>query len=377
MKPDKPEATQGVPRETPTRNTLKELKRALSVVLTEMSAGAAIDRIVGSGYFEQSLTKQVETTVDVLAEESAGDSLIKALFDSENDRIRSLGVLLHFRHFKGDLAKSLASLRYTGALPGTWTQETSQSTLKNLVHEHGLARVLSEVALWARDPDPNVRRLVVEALRPRGVWCRHISALKADPEPIKPVLEATLDDKSEYVRKAVANSLNDISKDNPELLCKWISNWKKGIISTERKWIIERALRTLVKQNHTTAMKLLGLSDNAKVKAVWKRGTPGEIEIGQSIPFEISISMVGKGTSKLRLQLLMVQPGRGRAPRTARYLLGTIAVSGGETVRVKKSIKFAHKNFVSKIPGVYTLEVQCNGTTVGRRTMTYCGRDLR
>ncbi len=119
--------------------------------------------------------------------------------------------------------------------------------------------------------------MVAEALRPRGVWCKHIAALKHDPSPIKSILEQLLDDKSDYVRKAVANNLNDISKDNPDLLCDWIAKWSSGKISPERQWIIQRALRTLIKSGHPRAQKLMGLGDADAVKVVWLKGTPTEI----------------------------------------------------------------------------------------------------
>jgi 3-methyladenine DNA glycosylase AlkC len=60
-----------------------------------------------------------------------------------------------------------------------------------------------------------VRRLVSEGSRPRLPWGLQLKALVADPSPTLPLLRALQDDPSEYVRRSVANHLNDIAKDHP------------------------------------------------------------------------------------------------------------------------------------------------------------------
>ncbi|MGB5107816.1 MAG: DNA alkylation repair protein, partial [Candidatus Zixiibacteriota bacterium] len=299
-----------------------------------------------------------------------------ALIESDNDKIRSIGIHVHFEHFKRDLKKELKSLKLTGALPGTWTQETGQWVLKNVVHEHGLEKVLPLVSSWAFDKDPAVRRMLAEGLRPRGVWCKHLTALKRDPTPIKSMLEALLDDKSDYVRKAVANNLNDISKDNPDLLCDWIAEWSKGNISAERRWIIQRALRSLIKSGHLGAQKLMGLGDIDAVDIVWRKPTPKEIVIGQGIPFEIDCRNSSPSPRQLRLQLLMIGPGKNHKPRLAKYLLGELKIAANGSGVISKKVKFAHKNFVPKLPGTYRLQVHCNGKLIAERSTKYLGKDL-
>jgi 3-methyladenine DNA glycosylase AlkC len=375
--PPKPSAgEQGVPKETPHRNCLSKLGSALTPLLGKSHSDKLIVEIKRNGYFELGLLDQSQLIVKLVTKLGNGKKISQALLNSDSDKIRSIGVHVHFEHFKDDLDIELRSLKKTGSLPGTWTQETSQWVLKNVVHLHGLDTVLPLVQDWALDPDPTVRRVVVEALRPRGVWCKHIAQLKADPSPIKPLLESVLDDKSDYVRKAVANNLNDIAKSTPDLLCDWIESWKRGTISSERRWIISRALRSLIRDNHPRAQKLMGLGDASSIEVIWKLGTPKTIAINASIPFDFELRNRSAAIQKVRLQLLMHGPGKNDKPRVAKYLLGEASTPSRGEMELAKKIKFAHKNFVPKLPGVYRLQVLCNGRLVGERSIKYLGRDL-
>jgi 3-methyladenine DNA glycosylase AlkC len=98
---------------------------------------------------------------------------------------------------------------------------------------------------WVHDKDGNVRRCAVEATRPRGVWTEHLEALKDDPEPGLPLLEPLKADPSDYVRRSVANWLNDASKSRPEWTRAVCRRWEKESRAPETRWIVRHALRTL------------------------------------------------------------------------------------------------------------------------------------
>jgi 3-methyladenine DNA glycosylase AlkC len=98
---------------------------------------------------------------------------------------------------------------------------------------------------WVRDRDCNVRRCAVEATRPRGVWTEHIEVLKRDPSPGLPLLEPLKSDPSDYVRKAVANWLNDASKTRPDWTRALCRRWTRESRTPETAWIVRRALRTV------------------------------------------------------------------------------------------------------------------------------------
>ncbi len=116
---------------------------------------------------------------------------------------------------------------------------------------------LAKLRLWATDPNVHVRRLVSEGSRPRLPWAPVLRRFVADPRPVLDLLELLVDDPELYVRRSVANNLNDISKDHPDLVVETCRRWASGD-STDRRWLIRHGLRTLVKRGHEGALAVLG-----------------------------------------------------------------------------------------------------------------------
>ena len=120
-------------------------------------------------------------------------------------------------------------------------------------------RTLSVLKTWTVDNNQHVRRLVSEGSRPRLPWAMNLPNYIKDPSPVIELLEELKDDNKEYVRRSVANNLNDIAKDHPDTVAEIASQWLKGA-SNERKKLIRHACRTLVKNGHKKTLKVLGFN---------------------------------------------------------------------------------------------------------------------
>ncbi len=105
--------------------------------------------------------------------------------------------------------------RALAALHALTQRLTAEFAIRPLIVAHP-ALVFATLQRWARDPSAHVRRLVSEGSRPRLPWGLRLQALVADPTPTLPLLAALQDDPSDYVRRSVANHLNDIAKDHPQ-----------------------------------------------------------------------------------------------------------------------------------------------------------------
>lgn len=117
-------------------------------------------------------------------------------------------------------------------------------------------RSLAYLQKWITHSNSHVRRLVSEGTRPRLPWAKRIQPLKNDPACNLGLLEQLLDDPSPYVQKSVANHMNDLAKDHPQLVITWIEQCLANHKRINGR-VIRHGLRTLVKQEKKEAVQLL------------------------------------------------------------------------------------------------------------------------
>lgn len=114
--------------------------------------------------------------------------------------------------------------------------------------ENHLTESIEKLKTWTNDSDENIRRFTTESTRPRGVWCKHLEKLKAEPHLAISLLEPLKSDKSIYVQNSVGNWLNDASKSRPQFVIELCEKWSIESKTIETTKIIRRALRTLTKR---------------------------------------------------------------------------------------------------------------------------------
>lgn len=152
------------------------------------------------------------------------------------------------------------------------------------------ATVLGLMRQWADDADWRLRRLASEGARPRLPWGLRLGGLVKDPRPLFPILEALRDDPIEAVRRSVANNLNDIAKDHPDLLVRYVKPWAK---SGARTQLVRHALRHLVKQGHEGALELMGVDHAADLRVKKLALDQKRVAIGGLIGIELTLTNAG------------------------------------------------------------------------------------
>ena len=108
-----------------------------------------------------------------------------------------------------------------------------------------LDTAIAHLAAWTDSPSDRLRRFACEALRPRGVWCAHIAALKREPARMLPILAPLRADPSTYVQDSVGNWLNDAAKDQPDWVRQHCAQWQRDTLGAATARICQRALRNL------------------------------------------------------------------------------------------------------------------------------------
>ncbi len=100
---------------------------------------------------------------------------------------------------------------------------------------------------WVRHPNSHVRRLASEGIRPRLPWAHRLTAFIENPDPVVAIAHELCSDPSPYVRKSVANMINDISKNISALVIELVERWQNDA-TQDTKWIIRHGTRTLRKR---------------------------------------------------------------------------------------------------------------------------------
>lgn len=160
--------------------------------------------------------------------------------------------------------------------------------------------MMRQMLCWSEHPHWGVRRLASEGCRPRLPWAMALPSLKRDPAPIIPILENLKNDPAKSVRLSVANNLNDIAKDNPEMVIELAKRWHGE--SQEVDWIIKHGCRTLLKQGNQQVLELFGLGCVQDIKIEKFRVLTPEVKIGNSLEFSFDLLNNSDCKSKIRLE---------------------------------------------------------------------------
>jgi 3-methyladenine DNA glycosylase AlkC len=221
-------------------------------------------------------------------------------------------------------------------------------------------RTLARLAEWTRDPSLHVRRLVSEGTRPRLPWAPRLRGFVEDPAPVLPLLEALRDDPSGYVRRSVANNLNDIAKDHPGLVLEVAGRWLDGA-SPERRPLVRHALRALVRAGDPAALALLGLGPAPGLELSDLAVTPDPATIGGSMTARMRLVNGGPGPARAIVHLRVgFVTARGRVSPRA-FVVGERALGPGEDAALAKTVSLRVHTTRTPHPGRHRVAAVVNG----------------
>ncbi len=152
----------------------------------------------------------------------------------------------------------------------------------------------------AEDKNERIRRFASEGCRPRLPWAMALPEFKKDPSLIFDILEKLKNDESESVRRSVANNLNDISKDNPELVLEICERWYNKTEKTD--WIVKHACRTMLKKGNKQALLLFGYGNSSKIKVNKLTLEKKEVIIGKYLHYSFQLQISTDKAVKVRLE---------------------------------------------------------------------------
>lgn len=236
---------------------------------------------------------------------------------------------------------------------------TSEWALRIPLH-HNLERTLETALAWTTSPDEHVRRLASEGTRPYLPWGVRVRGVTAQPGITLNILDALYRDESEYVRRSVANHLNDLSRENADL-----------VVHTAQRWLadpdpntlplVKHALRTLVKRGHPDALALLGFRA-AQVSISDLRVEPAEVPFGGDVRFGARVRNCGEEPERLVIDYVVHHRKANGSLSSKTFKLATCTLAPGEEYVITKSHSFRPITTRRYYPGTHAIAVQVNGT---------------
>lgn len=224
--------------------------------------------------------------------------------------------------------------------------------------------MMAQMFIWSQSDNEHVRRLASEGCRPRLPWAFALSEFKKDPQPLLSILEQLKDDPSEYVRRSVANNLNDISKDNPDVVIKIAQNWLQQVNNNNRQRLVKHACRGLLKQANPIILSLFGFHEPDNIKVIGFKADDFVV-MGEKLLFSFTLSSK-QVLGKLRVEFAIdfMKKNGNLAGKIFQISESTIT---SNCKHISKQFDFKKISTRQYYPGIHHLSVIVNGQLLSRK----------
>ncbi|PYG01890.1 3-methyladenine DNA glycosylase AlkC [Georgenia satyanarayanai] len=250
---------------------------------------------------------------------------------------------------------------------------TAEFAIRGLLN-HDLDRALAIIQGWVASEDEHVRRLATEGTRPFLPWSVRVPGILVEPRSTLPILHALYRDESEYVRRSVANHLNDLSRREPDLAVETATAWLDApgdtdVTKENTRRLVRHGLRTLVKQGHPGALGLLGFTP-AAVDVTGPVLATDVVAVGEVLAFTASVRNTGTEAAQLAVDYVIHHRKANGSQTDKTFKLTTRRLAPGEAVDLGKQHSFRVITTRRYYPGEHALELQVNGVRYGRVSFT-------
>ncbi|RIJ78264.1 DNA alkylation repair protein [Nakamurella silvestris] len=236
---------------------------------------------------------------------------------------------------------------------------TSEFAIRRFL-QADLAAALEVVTGWTAHPDEHVRRLASEGTRQFLPWAIRVPALLAAPTATLPILTALHRDPSEYVRRSVANHLNDLSRQNPGIVTATARDWLAADEDTNTRWVVRHGLRTLIKKADPEALALMGFQP-ATVSVSALALEAGTVVSPGDLVFTFDVTNEGEEPARLAVDYVIHYLKSNGTHSEKVFKLGTKTVAPGERLTLTKRQSFKPITTRVHYAGEHAVELQING----------------
>ena len=259
-------------------------------------------------------------------------------------------------------SESLEALKY-------FTQFGSSEFAIRTFLKHDLDKTINVMMQWSTDENHHVRRLASEGSRPRLPWSFKLDAIIKNPLLMLPILENLKCDDELYVRKSVANHINDLSKDSPDYVLKLVKAWDKTHQHTA--WIVKRGIRSLLKQGDKKSMAIFNLTKDVRVSVKRFHLTNSAIRLNDSLQFQFDLVSEKSTNQTLMIDYRIHYFKKSGAQLPKVFKLKEVTLKSGEILSIVKKQRFQDFTTRKLFSGIHVLEIVVNGEVMKRKQFEF------
>ncbi len=219
--------------------------------------------------------------------------------------------------------------------------------------------MMTQMLKWAEHQNENVRRYASEGCRPRLPWGLQLKSFVQDPSPIIPILQKLKEDDSLYVRKSVANNLNDIAKSQPDVVIKLCKDWKGN--NSHTNWIVKHGLRSLLKQGHPEALTIIGLDAQVKYELSKIQLDKSFLTLNEALTFTFNITNKSDKATDFRLEYFIYFKKSNQQNNKKIFKISDKTLNSNETLSVTKKHVFRDMTTRRHYEGEHHISIVVNG----------------